>query len=100
MNNIIVRSPRRLSRPRQYAITRPSPAAAILKSLAAAVVQGVHGATALAIHVQQTPTVVRRQTRWVDSRQVENPELPAPVATPAPAEPSRVQLRKFLDIFD
>lgn len=100
MNTIIVRSPRSLSRPRQRTITRPSPAAAILESLALGVVKGVRGATALAVRVQREPVVSRRRARWVDSRQVENPELPAPVATPAPAEPSRVQLRKFLDIFD
>ena len=100
MKTMIVRSPRSLSQPRQVAITRPSPATAILESLAAAVAQHVYVATALAVHVRQGLVAPRRQARWVASRQLEGHESPATAEPVALAEPVRVQVRKFLDIFD
>ena len=100
MNAIVVRSPRSLSRPRQFAIVKRTPAAAtILQGVATAVVRGVRGATALAVRAKDVAVARQRQAKWVYATQVEAPD-PPPVAPALPAEPRQVKVEKFWDIFD
>jgi hypothetical protein len=101
MNAIVVRSPRSLSRPRQFAIVKRTPAAAtVLQCVATAVVRGIRGTTALAVRAKDMLVDQPRQARWVYATQVEVPEPPTAVV-PAPlAEPRQVKVEKLWDIFD
>jgi hypothetical protein len=100
MNAIVVRSPRSLSRPRQFAIVKRTPVAAtVLQGVATALVQGIRGATALAVRAKDALVDQPRQAKWVYATQVEAPE-PPPVAPAPPAEPRQVRVEKFWDIFD
>ena len=101
MNAIVLSSPRSLSKPRRVEIIKHTPAAAIvLQGVATTIVRGFKGAAALAVRAREAIAAPPREARWVDAREVDTPQLPPPVAPALPAEPRRVKVEKFWDIFD
>ncbi len=101
MNAIVVRSPRSLAKPRRVEIVKHTPAAAVvLQGVATTLVRGFRGAAALAVRARQAVAAPPREARWVNARQVDTPQLPPPVAPALPAEPRRVKVQNFLEMFD
>jgi hypothetical protein len=101
MNAIVVRSPRSLSKPRRVEIVKHAPAAAtVFQGMATAIVRGFEGAAALAVRAGKAAAAPPREARWVEARQIDAPNQYHPVTPALPAQPRRVKVQNFLDMFD
>jgi hypothetical protein len=103
MNALVLHSQRGLSRPRTQ-IARRAPAESItVAPLLTAVARTFGAVRALAVRAHEVAAAQERKSRWVSSRQIESPELPAQFDIPERrSEPTTFKVRRsgLLDIFD
>ncbi len=101
MNAIVVRSPRRLAKPRRVQIVKHTPAVAtVFQGVATTMVRGFRGAAALAVRAHEAAADHSGRVRRVDARQVDTPQRRRPTAPAPSAKPRQVRVRNFLDMFD
>lgn len=102
MNTLVLHSPRGLARPRTQIIRRAPVGRITVTPLMNAVTRTYGRVTAMVAKARDL-AAQERTSRWVESRQIESPELPAQFELPEPqSRPTTFKVRRssLLDIFD
>jgi hypothetical protein len=103
MNALVLHSPRGLAKPTTQIVRRAPADSIVVTPLLGAIARAYGCVTALAARVHDLAAAQERTSRWVSSRQIESPELPAQFELPEPQSgPTTFKVRRssLLDIWD